>query len=811
MDKNKACFRDKSVGSVSIAENKRKYFKTKDSTSPSGHSLVAQIDMTHSGIVTRNYGFYLPAKMKAGAPSFTDSYSKPIIVGHDENPLEQAEPIGRVVQADYINNTDKFVQNDRYLSNLLKFHDKKQDKTLDFVNYVIENYDGKDGYQGLGHIRGTLKITDAEAIEKVLDERYLTVSTSMSSDSASCNICGTDWVENGPCEHKRGAIYDDKVCVLIPGNMFYDHLGIVNAPADPHASGFDIMGVELNTQNDSEEKDKYQYQDEYSIAANLFAWSGDKLISLSDNSDVDLIKVKDNIQNMESAMSKPNTKISDSLLKRVKDNIDIDLRLFRYGEEGKNPKSISVSEYASSLEDVDLQGMAEKIASMMSDSTSKTIKDSDISGAIEKYFQDELEVEKLEDASKGTKQTPAKTKKKKGEEEEEEDDSYKGKKTKTKKKTMDGYKIVETEEELSDKEISDITDKIKSVKEANLKDSEVQKAAELYLLKDKGDVIAQLNYGSCDSVEDFVKAYASKDEAEKLSELTVEQLKDKVNEHIKEEDRMSDEDFGKLKSSDFCGMKGCFPVVDANYYSAAKAVLAKVQASDSIKTRILSAIERKAEKLGLQTTDSFDSNSNTCDNNQELSTEELLKRYEDAKKELQERGHEFDDSSNNEADQELQVLEAQLEAANEESDELREQLDSVQAELVDSLAHRVVDMKILSQTFDIKDRETAIKDHKERSVESLRDSMKDLNGQVDISSVKINDGLNKENEGTAGTIENPVHQEGDKKGSGTSKAGFNKDKIYDAYNVYVRKFGKKEADRWLDKTMKKNGTLPSLD
>ena len=73
--KNEVKFRDAMAGQIHISGGKGKYFKTKDSTSPSGHTLVAQIDMTHAGIVTRNYGFYLPARMKAGASSFTENFS----------------------------------------------------------------------------------------------------------------------------------------------------------------------------------------------------------------------------------------------------------------------------------------------------------------------------------------------------------------------------------------------------------------------------------------------------------------------------------------------------------------------------------------------------------------------------------------------------------------------------------------------------------------------------------------------------------------------------------------------------------------
>ena len=139
--KNLVKFTDALQGTVRISDNKRKYFKTQDSTSKSGHSIVAKIAMTHSGIVTKNYGFYMPDRMSEGAGSFVKGYAKPVIVGHDENPVDQAEPVGRVIDANYVDTSGVFVQKDSYLKALMQFqyNDKKRksNAVLDFVNHVI--------------------------------------------------------------------------------------------------------------------------------------------------------------------------------------------------------------------------------------------------------------------------------------------------------------------------------------------------------------------------------------------------------------------------------------------------------------------------------------------------------------------------------------------------------------------------------------------------------------------------------------------------------------------------------------------------
>ena len=162
------------------------FIKTKDSTSKSGHSLIAQIEMTHSGIVTGNRGFYLPTKMRIGASTITKDYNKPVLPGHD---LDQ-EPLGRVIDAKYIDTSSGLKIKDQQLANFIEFNDGKKKRLTDnedaaeLARYVIGNYHNKDSYRGLGHILGTLKISDPQAIEKILDERYLTVSTGMRSPQA---------------------------------------------------------------------------------------------------------------------------------------------------------------------------------------------------------------------------------------------------------------------------------------------------------------------------------------------------------------------------------------------------------------------------------------------------------------------------------------------------------------------------------------------------------------------------------------------------------------------------------------------------
>ena len=79
-----------------------------DFSSSSIKNLEVRIAATHSGVITRNNGFYLPNKMRAGTSSFTDSYQKPVLLHHDK----KSDPIGRIAKSIYVDTSvaiaDKF-------------------------------------------------------------------------------------------------------------------------------------------------------------------------------------------------------------------------------------------------------------------------------------------------------------------------------------------------------------------------------------------------------------------------------------------------------------------------------------------------------------------------------------------------------------------------------------------------------------------------------------------------------------------------------------------------------------------------------
>lgn len=189
-------------------------------------TLRVVIDATHSGVLT-NRRVYPARKVVAGYKSFfsTDSggsaaYDKPILLHHND----YSDSVGRVRLADF-----------KALKSGLEF-----DK-----DYLFPDLQGG---KGSGVVVVHADITDKNAIEKILDGRYLSVSAGHSTDQMYCSICAKS-LYSETCTHIPGYRYneegervddgdaseDAKLCYGVTNNMTYHELSFVNTPAQPHA------------------------------------------------------------------------------------------------------------------------------------------------------------------------------------------------------------------------------------------------------------------------------------------------------------------------------------------------------------------------------------------------------------------------------------------------------------------------------------------------------------------------------------------------------------------------------------------------
>jgi hypothetical protein len=187
-----------------------------DSNEKTPKSIIITIDATHAGYRNKNGFFYDPKAMKYAVErdAWTKPFAKPLLKNHDM----EGEPMGRVVAARFIDTND-----------------------------------------GKGYTQLDVKVTDTEAVEKIIDGRYLTVSTHGSpmadADQAYnftiCSVCDANLNTDEFCGHMRGRVYEDEddnsqLCFWKIGAMEYKEVSVVNTPADNDGkTAAQITGVQL--------------------------------------------------------------------------------------------------------------------------------------------------------------------------------------------------------------------------------------------------------------------------------------------------------------------------------------------------------------------------------------------------------------------------------------------------------------------------------------------------------------------------------------------------------------------------------------
>ncbi len=187
-----------------VLENKKYLFECRDEKSETGSSLMVRLEATHAGLINGNARFYRPDRMQASAPNWVKvGYpTKPVLAHHDED----SDPLGRVLRATYIDQSYQYVQEYPIVKDTIFYNtDAKKRYTLfDSIDWIVDNLQPLDEYRGLGYTELGVKITQPEAIRKVFDEEYLTVSVGFDTDQAICSICHQDWAVDDRCEHKMG-------------------------------------------------------------------------------------------------------------------------------------------------------------------------------------------------------------------------------------------------------------------------------------------------------------------------------------------------------------------------------------------------------------------------------------------------------------------------------------------------------------------------------------------------------------------------------------------------------------------------------
>lgn len=157
-------------------------------------SIDVKIKATHFSYVNKNAVLYTDRAVNNALKSWTEPFKRPQLVGHDKT----KDPIGRIINSEIV----------------------ISDSANEPPNYV----------------QLTARITDKDAIEKIMDGRYYSVSVGSRSSRVICSECKTVITEEGLCEHKKGSIGEDgRVVYWLIDELEYVENSFVNDPADEYA------------------------------------------------------------------------------------------------------------------------------------------------------------------------------------------------------------------------------------------------------------------------------------------------------------------------------------------------------------------------------------------------------------------------------------------------------------------------------------------------------------------------------------------------------------------------------------------------
>lgn len=169
--------------------------------------VEALFEATHTGL-NNNYGVYTSESMMNDAQTFMSPFCKPLLKNHDDF----SEPLGRVKNSEF--GESEFCEN------------------KDTINVTYD-------------------VRDRDAMLKLADGRYKTVSIGANANTIRCNVCGKNILKDGTfkfCGHWRGEKYGEQKCSWTYENLTYGETSIVNKPADQLAQ---LKGLKVFLKNGS--------------------------------------------------------------------------------------------------------------------------------------------------------------------------------------------------------------------------------------------------------------------------------------------------------------------------------------------------------------------------------------------------------------------------------------------------------------------------------------------------------------------------------------------------------------------------------
>jgi len=548
-------------------------------------ALLVTFTLSDAGKVINNR-IYPPHGQRDHCSSWITPYPKPILVNHNQD----NDPIGRFKEVvyqdteqealDYLGNLDSYLEVKR------AFQSNQPKKIYAAMKKHHLLNDRK--WPGLGKLTATARVTDPDAIQKFLDERYLTFSAGTTSDSYTCMLCNSDWMKGDICEHRPGSTSEDgDLAIFITGAFVGKEGSVANMPAD---SASQVSNL------------KFEDSDSDSVFGKNPQWmltDSEENFILTDSS-VSMIMEK-NTHKFDKLLSdlqelQPNTAIraivngligdeffdaltgashyETSWLIRIHDSLhheyEYDLKYKDEGDESRIPLAV-----------FHLHGVLHDL------SNEKGFRDSLLNGILDKYDSNGKESETY--MLKETKVEDTKTEtilEDKKEEEKEED----GLQDEQKSEEITEDKEENKEIEVKDEQVADeVTESTGEVTEVVTEDKKEESVVADEVTESTDEVVDEDDFCDDKDVDWFMLDLA-------LQGLIAEEFSDA---------KLSAESRKKLASSAFCGPERSFPVNDCKHYTAAKRLIGRYKGPGD-KSKILACIERKGKKLGCSTEDNVD-------------------------------------------------------------------------------------------------------------------------------------------------------------------------------------------------------------
>lgn len=542
-------------------------------------ALLVELEVSASGKVT-NGRIYPPKGHQAGLDSWTKPYAKPVLVYHDDN----KDPIGRWVNARWVDTEDQalaFLKGD--YKALAAIKRAFAAGTPQDIYQAMKKHGALDkGWPGLGKVIGTVRITDAAAIEKFVDGRYLTCSAGQSTDSYTCMLDGHDWHKGQICEHSNGGMDDEgNPVIFLCGNMHGSEVSMVNIPANDTSV---TISMKFEDSAGGNVETTMTFSDALEDAPTIVptvTWEKDMdlndLKDLSVEALLQLFKQGDALQKFVDAL-KGDTHYETTWLIRIHDALHHE---WDYQVKYQDPKDarmpMAVYQLHGALHDLSME---------------KDFRDSFLNGPLDEY-------------------------------------SSAGEATGEYKIELPGMDDTKKEIALSDTQLSALAAQVKALFE------QAQAAATPVTPETSTEQIAGATNGNGEEKE----KEDNQEEVVVLESTQQTQSEDDKDDFVEDESidweifdlaletevgdaKLSSEKRKSLPGKSFCGPGRSFPVPDCAHVTAARRLIGRAKLSADQKSKVLACVNRKAKNMGCDSgTDSTDHKHNcACEDIEKLQT-----------------------------------------------------------------------------------------------------------------------------------------------------------------------------------------------